>query len=235
MNKKSAIPLYQQMCDDIRYKIEKGELKENDKLMTEQEFSLQYNVSRITVRKAIEILSDEGLVVKKQGIGTFVAAKKLSRVMDRILSFSEMCEKNEMKPSTVLVSVEWMKAVPTIAKELKIPEGEKILHLCRLRKCDNIPVMLEHCYLPEKYNYLLSSNLTGSIYEVFRENGVLPSHAIKTVEICYANAMEAENLEVEEGTALLLHKDTVSDQNGDVIHHSKLIINPDRYKLTFVM
>ena len=72
MNKHSATPLYQQLVDSIKEQIQSGKIKEGDKLMTEQELSEVYNVSRITVRKAMELLSDEGIVVKKQGIGTFV-------------------------------------------------------------------------------------------------------------------------------------------------------------------
>ena len=86
MNKHSATPLYQQLVDSIKEQILSGKIKEGDKLMTEQEFSEAYNVSRITVRKAMEMLSDEGIVVKKQGIGTFVASKKLNRVMESVLS-----------------------------------------------------------------------------------------------------------------------------------------------------
>lgn len=118
MNKNSITPLYQQLADDIKQQILEGRLKENDKLMTEQEFSQTYDVSRITVRKAIEILADEGYVTKHQGIGTFVAAKKLNRVMNKLLSFTEMCENDGKTASTEMVSLEW-----TLASVSGSPEG----------------------------------------------------------------------------------------------------------------
>ena len=103
MNKHSATPLYQQLVDSIKEQIQSGKIKEGDKLMTEQELSEVYNVSRITVRKAMELLSDEGIVVKKQGIGTFVASKKLNRVMENVSSFTESCERAGHKASAELI------------------------------------------------------------------------------------------------------------------------------------
>ena len=75
MNKNSAIPLYQQLAETIKEQIASGKLKENDKLMAEKELCESYDVSRITVRKALELLADEGLIIRKQGIGTFIASR----------------------------------------------------------------------------------------------------------------------------------------------------------------
>ena len=79
LKKDSSVALYQQLINEIKESIQAGELKPGDRLMTEGEFSKEYDVSRITVRKAIEVLVEEGILIKKQGIGTFVADKKLIR------------------------------------------------------------------------------------------------------------------------------------------------------------
>lgn len=70
------VPLYQQLSEKIKQQIADGKLKAGDKLMTEAEFSQHFEVSRITVRKAIELLADDGFVVRKQGIGTFCGRKE---------------------------------------------------------------------------------------------------------------------------------------------------------------
>ena len=75
LNKNSSVPLYQQLVDEIKSQIDSGILKENDRIMTETELSDAYEVSRITVRKAISVLVDEDYLVKQQGIGTFVGVK----------------------------------------------------------------------------------------------------------------------------------------------------------------
>lgn len=234
MNRNSATPLYQQLVDSIKEQIMSGQLKENDKLMTEQEFSDTYNVSRITVRKAIELLADEGIVVKKQGIGTFVASKKVNRVMQGVMSFSEICERNGSKASAELISLEWKKASVSLAKHLGVKPGEKILCIRRIRSCDEWKVMLEENYFPEKYGYLLGEDLTGSLYKILKNHGENLVHYIKTVAICFPSKQEQEALEVPEGQPLLLHKDTVMDADRNVIHYTKLIVNPEHYTLTII-
>ncbi|WP_051671578.1 GntR family transcriptional regulator [Oribacterium sp. P6A1] len=234
MEKKSATPLYQQLVESIKNQISTGQLKEDDKLMTEQEFSEAYNVSRITVRKAMELLSDEGFVVKKQGIGTFVASKKLNRVMEGVMSFTESCEMNGCKASAELLSLEWKKASISIAKHLNINEGDKVLCIRRIRGCDEWKVMLEENYFPEKYGYILSENLNGSIYKILKSHGTIPVHYIKTVSICFPSEQEQEALELPDKQPLLLHRETVMDAERNVIHYTKLIINPEHYTLTII-
>lgn len=234
MNKNSAIPLYQQLVESIKEQIVTGRLREGDKIMTEQEFSEAFNVSRITVRKAMELLAEEGIVVKKQGIGTFVASKKLNRVLDSVMSFTETCEMNGSKASAELVSLGWEKASVSVAKNLGVREGEKVFYIRRIRSIDEWKVMLEDNYFSDKYSYLLSEDLSGSLYKILRNHGTIPMHAIKTVNICFPTKKEQEALEVPEGQPLLLHKDIVMDADRNVIHYTKLIINPEHYTLTIV-
>ena len=135
MIKNSMVPLYQQLSEKIKQQITDGKLKAGDKLMTEAEFSQHFEVSRITVRKAIELLADDGFVVRKQGIGTFVAEKKLHRVVDnQIISFTEMSKMDGHVPSTELITVEWVVPDGSIARKLRVDENEKVLRIVRLRK-----------------------------------------------------------------------------------------------------
>ena len=86
MHRNSIVPLYQQLADEIRQQIADNALKPGDRMLTEAELSQKFEVSRITVRKAIDQLVEEDYVVRKQGIGTFVAEKKrssLQREMQR--------------------------------------------------------------------------------------------------------------------------------------------------------
>lgn len=237
MIKNSAVPLYQQLVESVKEQIASGELQENDRLMTEQELSTAYGVSRITVRKAMEILSDEGIVVRRQGIGTFVASRKLNRIFDKnnVLSFTETCEMNGSKASAELVSLEQKKASVSIAVHLGIKEGEKIICIRRIRSCDGRKVVLEENNFSEKYSYLLGEDLSGSLYATLKKHGAVPAHARKTVGICFPTRTEQDALEVAEGQPLLLHKDTVLDAEGNVIHYTKQIINPEHYELTIVI
>ncbi len=237
MVKNSIIPLYQQLSDEIKTQISEGKLKAGDRLMTEAEFSQQYEVSRITVRKAIELLVDEGYVMRRQGIGTFIAEKKLRRVVDSdnlVRSFSETSRMSGQEPSSDLLSVEWITPDASVQNHLRIGENEKALKIVRLRKIDGVPVMVETNYYSQKMDFLLQSNLTGSTYEVFRQHGLIPSHAVRSIQICFATTEEARLLGVKENQPLLLQSEETTDQNHQVLHYSKVVVNSQRYVLTVI-
>lgn len=236
INKEYSTPLYQQLVDSVKAQIRDGILKEDDRLGSEQDISREYNVSRITVRKAFEILADEGYVTKRQGIGTFVSARKLNNFNEgQMRGFTEMCIKDGKVPSSELISAGWVSNLLSISHHLHVPEEEPILRVLRVRKCDGVPVMVEDDYFPKRFSYLMSEDLCGSTFEIFRRHGTKPSHFSKIMDICYATKFEAQKLEVRERQALLLQKDMAFDQNGDAIHYTKLVINPERYKLTIIM
>lgn len=236
MNKNSIVPMYQQLADTIKQQILSGELKDSDKLMTEAELGDYYHVSRITVRKAVNILVENGYVTKKQGIGTFVTTNKLNRVIkNEVLSFTEMCETEGKKASAEILSVEWVKAGTKIGRRLSLPKDENVLRVVRLRKMDGMVVMLEETCLPQKYGYIAEENLADSIYAILRSRGTKIVHATKEVGICYATEQEAKLLEVEAKQPLLLQYDTAMDANGEEILCSKLLINSERYTLSIII
>lgn len=168
MNKNSMIPLYQQLAEEIKEQIVSGKLMPRERMLTESEFSKEYELSRITVRKAIEYLVDEGYVVRKQGIGTFVADKKLRRVLNnQINSFTEISEQSGGIASADLVSVEWITADGNVIKRLGVEDGSRVLKIVRVRNHDGEPVMIEENYYPETMSFLLQENLSGSTGKIF--------------------------------------------------------------------
>lgn len=96
----TAVPLYLQIAQDIKGKIDRKEIAANSRIPTEAELSKAYQVSRITIRKALEILVDEEILVRRQRIGTFVSDKKLSRNLNHFMGFTKICELNGKKAGT---------------------------------------------------------------------------------------------------------------------------------------
>ena len=80
------------------------------------------------------------------------------------------------------------------------------MRVLRVRKCDGVPVMVEDGYFPKRFSYLMSEDLCGSTFEIFRKHGTEPTHFSKIVGICYATKFEAQKLEVRERQALLFRK-----------------------------
>ena len=153
---------------------------------------------------------------------------------NRIISFTEMCELNGSIPSTELISAGWVKANSAVESHLELPQLEKVIKIMRLRKVDGMPVMLEESYYPKRAAFLLQENLTGSTYQAFQAHGLIPSHGKKTFEICKATVKEAELLGTSKNKYLLLQEDTVTDQNGEILHFTRLRINSDRYRITII-
>lgn len=235
MKSQPILPLYQKLAEDLKSQIEDGSLKENEKLPSELELSQEYSVSRITLRKAMEILAEERYIIKHQGLGTFVAPRKLNRIDDgRRMGFTEVCANEGKTASAEILGVEWLTAKGELGRNLRVEEGEKVFKLSRIRGCDGIPVMIEVLYFSSRFSYLLQEDLTKSVYAVLREHGDIPSHSVRTVEVGYAGAREEEYLGMKQGEVLLLLNEKALDESGEVIHSGIQIINPQRYKLTII-
>ena len=107
LKKGSSVPLYKQLFEVIEQQISDGELKEGQQLMTEAELSAEYGVSRITVRKALELLVEDGILVKRQGVGAFVAERKMHRRVEGIMGFTQNCAAEGKKAGAVLLAALW--------------------------------------------------------------------------------------------------------------------------------
>lgn len=235
LNKDSSVPLYQQLIDDIKGQIRSGKLKEHDRLMTEIELSQEYDVSRITVRKAIELLVEEDILIKKQGIGTFVAEKKLLRNINGFMGFTQSCEAEGHTAGAELIQADLVDATISDIENLKLEEHEKVIRIIRLRLCDGDPVILEENHFPQRFAFLLGEDLTKSIYAILQKHQVFVESGVKSIGICRANEQEKDLLKVEIDEPLLLIKDISYDIDGNPVHTCKGITNPARYKITVMV
>lgn len=231
LNKDSSVPLYQQLMDEIKSQINSGVLKENERILTEIELSDKYEVSRITVRKAIALLVEDEYLVKQQGIGTFVAKRKLNREINKFMGFTQSCNYAGKKASSKLLIADSIPADVGDCEKLKLSEGERVIRIKRVRYADNVPVMIEENRFPAKYSYLLAEDLKRSIYEILKEHGVLAENGVKKITICYPSPEEESLLELEPKQALLLQKDICYDKEGNPIHLCKQVVNPLRYTI----
>ncbi len=226
-------PLYIQMADQLKKDIEQGILKENEKIPTEFELSEKYNVSRITVRKALEILSDEELLTRKQGIGTFVTGKKLIRNMSSFMSFTQSCLENGLKPGTKFLSADIVKALPSDTKVLNLEDDDKVIRIRRLRYSNDEPVMIEENHFPRKYAFLLAEDLNRPLFELLGDHGIFLSEGSRKISICHATKEEARELGVKENEALLYMRDVGYEPSGNAVYSGKCIVNSDRYECNF--
>ncbi|MBS6653194.1 MAG: GntR family transcriptional regulator, partial [Collinsella sp.] len=143
----SAVPLYQQVMDDLKGEIARGVYAAGSRIPSEMELAKSYGVGRITVRRAIEELSRAGYLNRQQGRGTFVCAPKLKRKIRQkgdVQSFTEGCAANDMVPGARLVSRTVVAATHEDAAFFGVEPGCELIVVERVRTADGIPVMLEN-------------------------------------------------------------------------------------------
>ena len=234
MLKQDAItPLYVQLMEELETSIRNGVYKPGDKIMTEAEMATEYGVSLITVRKAVGSLMEKGLVVRKQGKGTFVTKPKYSRNMKKLQSFTEMCEQMGVKPGAQVLENRLIMADKKVADRLGIEPGSNVVYISRLRLADGEPVQVEKSYFPLKYAFLLEEDLNnGSMFECLKEKaGAKVASSEKMIELCRATAEEAALMDVKKGDYLLFVKSTAYDENGEPMYAGIQLINGDRFSL----
>lgn len=234
MLKQDAItPLYVQLMEELETSIRNGVYKPGDKIMTEAEMAKEYGVSLITVRKAVGSLMEKGLVVRKQGKGTFVTKPKYSRNMKKLQSFTEMCEQMGVKPGAQVLENRLIMADKKVADRLGIEPGSNVVYISRLRLADGEPVQVEKSYFPLKYAFLLEEDLNnGSMFECLKEKaGAKVASSEKMIELCRATAEEAALVDVKKGDYLLFVKSTAYDENGEPMYAGIQLINGDRFSL----
>ena len=234
MLKQDAItPLYVQLMEELETSIRNGVYKPGDKIMTEAEMAKEYGVSLITVRKAVGSLTEKGLVVRKQGKGTFVTKPKYSRNMKKLQSFTEMCEQMGVKPGAQVLENRLIMADKKVADRLGIEPGSNVVYISRLRLADGEPVQVEKSYFPLKYAFLLEEDLNnGSMFECLKEKaGAKVASSEKMIELCRATAEEAALMDVKKGDYLLFVKSTAYDENGEPMYAGIQLINGDRFSL----
>ncbi|MBT2658824.1 GntR family transcriptional regulator [Bacillus sp. ISL-18] len=228
-------PLYRQLKKAIQAAILNDTYQQGEKIPTEPELSEQYNVSRITVRKAVEELVKEGYLVKQQGKGTFVSLPKIDRKIEHVMGFTAACQANGFTSHSKVTKTEVMKGDADLRKALQLEKDEKVLYIQRKRFAGDNPLMLENNYYPyNRYSFLLDETLDGSLYDLLREKyEIFPNQSGKTtLEIALADEEQAQLLETSIGKPLFYMNAVIYDQHGRPVHAGKQYIIGDRYQFT---
>ncbi|MDO5039483.1 GntR family transcriptional regulator [Clostridium sp.] len=231
IDKSSKIPLYLQLMDILIDKINKG-LKENDRLLSEREICDIYDVSRTTVRQALDELERDGYIYKLHGKGTFVAPKRVNQDLVSFYSFTNEMKKIGKEPSSQIINFEIVEAGEKISNKFNIKAEELLYKLVRVRKADNVPMMYEVTYLPfERFYELSKEKLEGkAMYDVLKEeyNANL-TFAEEYFEPILTNKLESIYLEIHEG-APSLKIERYTYESKRLIEYTVSIVRGDKFK-----
>jgi GntR family transcriptional regulator len=230
IDKKSPIPAYYQLKNLITEKIKSGEYTSGALLPSEREFVEKLGISRMTVRHAMNELVSENILYREKGKGTFVSMAKIEQT--NIMSFSEIALRRGMTPVTQVLKISEVEPPEEIPAVLGLGRDERIYELKRLRMADNIPVAIEHNFLPCKYFPGLDElDLTSSLYGII-ENKY--SHTISymdtNIEALTPDTDTAASLNMPSSTPVLYISGTIYTDSGIKLLHERSIYRSDKFK-----
>ena len=214
LNRRSPIPLYHQLTEQLRSDIRDGLVKPGDRLGTEKEISDRYGVSRATVRQALDVLTREELVVRVTGRGTFVTAPRLTVDLPNLISFTEEMYHRGIVPGSIVLRFGHIPCPESVAPELECVAGDDVLHLQRVRTGDGLPIVVGDHYLAPLVGFS-QAELRQSLYETLeRRCGIQLSEAIHTIQAGVCTEAEARLLHVDVGDAVLRFRRKTFSSDG---------------------
>jgi GntR family transcriptional regulator len=234
LSDENPLPYYQQLYAILRDKIIGGSWKPGDLLPSEMDLIEQFEVSRITVRQALELLVEEGLIFRRRGRGTFVAVPSIEQGLNRIVSFTEDMRRRGLRPGTEVISASVMPAMDEIAEKLQVPVGEDLARYERLRLADGEPMSVEISQLVLRYcPGILDKNYAERPLreELEKTYNIYLVRAHQIIHATAANKALSNQLLVPAGTPLFYIERVSYSQQDIPIEFLQLYFRGDRYKL----
>lgn len=226
--------IYEQLFNDIN----EAKYQPGEKLPSESELCDKYKVSRGTVREAMKLLFQQGLLSREQGRGTFVTSRagKILQDAQLLMGFTELMNRHNKKASAKLLKITKESADKKIRNLLNLDDNANVVKIERLRFGDDEPLIIERSYFVyELFEPLLSFDIENeSIYEIlYRETETRLGDARQTIEAVTASVDECRLLKIEPGSPLLLIKRLIKTKNGRFFQYSEDLYRSD--KLNFVV
>lgn len=227
----SATPRHERVSSWIRDQIESGALLENDKLPSENQLGERFGVSRITVRRALQTLESEGLIFRRQGLGSFVADTRLQHGLEHLSDFVEDMEAAGLSPESIVLEEGTEKAGSRVAAALGIEEGTTVYRIDRLRNGNGETLAYDRTWMPMFYAHLLQKKdlEATTIYHVLEEeHGICVCKGKFRIEAINAPNDVAQHLDVPWGRALLLIERTTYSEANQQVYFQQRFYRSDR-------
>lgn len=190
--------------DKIKEEIDDHIWKIGERLPSERDLAERFNVSRMTLRQAITMLVEEGMLERKVGSGTYVASTRVQEKMRGTTSFTEIVHSQGKSPSTKLISYQKKLASETERQRLQLGANDLVIRMERIRYADNVPLVFEVASIPEKLiRNFNKTDITNHFFKTLAVNGYEIGKSQQTIYAKTASDRVAEYLEVAKGHAIL--------------------------------
>ena len=224
-------PKYLQIIKYYQDLIEHGKLQEEEQMPTESEIGQLFDVSRITVRQALDGLTQLGYIYKVQGKGSFVSSKKTGMQLNQLKGFSEEMKNLGLVPSTILVKMELIHPTEAMAKALEIDVKQQVYAITRIRCADNTKMALEYVHIPfSRFPGLENYDLTESLYSLLKEKfRCFSSKAVQSIQAGEASREDARLLQIKAGAPVLRITRTTYSREGIPFEYVESAYRGDKY------
>lgn len=223
-------PLYLRLRRSIEDAVRSGLINPGDALPSERDIAITAEVSRVTVRKAVQHLVRDGILVQRHGSGTFVAAEvqKLEQSLSSLTSFTEDMARRGMALRSVWLDRGLYIASPEETVVLGLSSHEKVARIARLRIANETPMAIERAtlsasVLPDPHS------VTDSLYAKLDETGHRPVRALQRIAAINLDPADAELLEVSPGSAALRIERTSYLSSGRIVEFTRSVYRGDAY------
>ncbi len=232
------MPLYHQIYLVLRQQILSGAYDYDDLVPSELELVEEYDVSRVTARRALDELAEEGLVKRERGKGTRVQFRRPSMPLESsVEGLLENLLAMGLETGVRLIDFEYVSANDEVANALDCPLGTIVQRAVRVRSFDSGPFSYLVTYVPQDIgrNYDANDLASQPLLQLLERSGVVVEGAQQRISATLADADVAEFLETEVGAALLEIRRIVSDEDGRPIEFIRALYRPDRYQYQMVL
>jgi len=230
IDKSIPIPLYFQLKEIMLGYLE--DLEDGDVIPTEIELCEHFDISRPTVRQAINELVTEGHIVRRKGKGSFVSRQKIKQDFLLVLeSFNTEMQEKGLVPETNLLSLKLRGASPRAAEVFNIEAGEDLVFISRLRSINNEPIVLVNTWLPAgRFSPILDFDLEKeSLYDILeREFNCVLTNTKRYLEARIAGDFEAEKLEISKGDPVQFIETIATEEDDIPVEFSLAYYRGDR-------
>lgn len=219
-------PLYIQLAGAIRAAIDGRVVKGGEALPSERELMAATDLSRVTVRRAIEQLLQEGLLSRRHGSGTFVAPQ-IDQPLSLLIGFSDDMHRRGARATSILIDKSIGAPSPDEAMKLGLTAGEQVVRLSRVRLSDGDPLAIEHAVVPAAC--VDPAEIGDSLYQALAARNLMPVRALQRLRAVTADKREARLLGIAVGSAILHIERRSFLANGRPIEVTRSAYRGDRY------
>ena len=221
---------------EIEYLIESEDYKEKQKLPSERELAEYFGAQRLTIRAALQILVQKGILTSRERYGYFIAPKRVQFTLNHTNSFKMMIERMGKTSYVKLLEFEKMKLTEGLAKKTLLAEGTEMYRIMRLRYGNKEPIALEKSYIVCELAKGLSEDdvHNKSLYETLKKKYRLSvAHSSHRVSVVYANGLEAELLKISPSKPLIKYQGMAYEKKGRLLEYIETVMLSD--KIEFVI